>query len=305
MNLKELVRTQSNLVANRQDESASLCKQAYFLIAEAENQGFADKAPLKQAMRLFIQAARQKRRFVEPYIGLAYLSLLIDQREVARKYLTTALQVEPDNEDAQRLLQYLSEEPEAQDEEGFKLPDLGGLDPDKLYDQLEQALFSLVRELMKLPPPLATLDPEAIEGLKRQSDDFETQVRTFDKQIHSLEREFDTSELRRRMRPLESMLQRAQKALEASERMQQIQTQIQGLLNTVRAISGRLSQASAELLQRSEQELESVMDSCDWVADQLDEIENQGHDISVLAHSYHVLTAVIEQIRDTLDELTA
>ena len=85
MNLKELVRTQSDLVANRKDESESQCKQAYFLIAEAEAQGFSDKAPLKQAMRLFIQAARQRRRYVEPYIGLAYISLLIDQKEVALK----------------------------------------------------------------------------------------------------------------------------------------------------------------------------------------------------------------------------
>lgn len=305
MNLKELVRTQSNLVANRQDESASLCKQAYFLIAEAESQGFVDKAPLKQAMRLFIQAARQKRRYIEPYVGLAYLSLLIEQREVAQKYLTTALQIEPNNEDALRLQSYLTEEPEALPEESFKLPELDGLDPDQLYDQLEQSLFGLIRELMKMPPPLATLDPDSLEALKKQTDELESQAQTYDKQIQSLEREFDTSELRRRIRPLEAMLKRAQKALEASEQMVQIQSQIQGLLQTVRNISARLAQPTPELLQRTENELESLMDSCDWAADQLDALEEHGHDISALAHSYHVLTAIIEQIRDSLDEQSA
>ncbi len=305
MNLKELVRTQSNLVANRQDESASLCKQAYFLIAEAESQGFVDKAPLKQAMRLFIQAARQKRRYVEPYVGLAYLSLLIEQREVAKKYLTTALQIEPNNEDALRLQSYLTEEPEALPEEGLKLPELDDLDPDQLYDQLEQTLFGLIRELMKMPPPLATLEPDALEALQKQTDELESQAQTYDKQIQSLEREFDTSELRRRIRPLEAMLKRAQKALEASEKMVQIQSQIQGLLQTVKNISARLAQPTPELLQRTENELESLMDSCDWAADQLDALEEQGHDISPLAHSYHVLTAIIEQIRDSLDEQSA
>ncbi|PKL79205.1 MAG: hypothetical protein CVV27_02205 [Candidatus Melainabacteria bacterium HGW-Melainabacteria-1] len=310
MNLKELVRTQSDLLANRRDESESQCKQAYFLIAEAEAQGFNDKAPLKQAMRLFIQAARQRRRYVEPYIGLAYLSLLIDQKEVAQKYLQTALQLEPQNEDALRLQQYLIDGPEETPAlEGFALlalePVTSALDPDQLYDQIEKSLFHWIRELMKLPPPLPCLIAEDLEQLKQQTEELESRVLQVEHQISSLDQEFDTSELRRRLRPMETMLQRYQRALDASEQMLTIQKQIQSLIDTVRGISSRLQRPTPELLVRIETELESLMDSCDWVADQIDAIENQGHDIAPLAYNYNILTTLIEQIRDIVDEHTA
>ncbi|MEZ0367630.1 MAG: hypothetical protein ACAI44_00945 [Candidatus Sericytochromatia bacterium] len=308
MNLKELVRTQSDLVANRRDESESQCKQAYFLIAEAEGQGFVDKAPLKQAMRLFIQAARQRRNYVEPYIGLAYLSLLIDQKEVALKYLQTALRLEPGNEDALRLQNYLVEgPPEPVAEESFELVTLETVqtqDPDQLYDQLEKALFHWIRELMKQPPPQAGIKPEVIEQLQKQNEELEDRVRGFDRQITLLDQDFDTSELRRRLRPLEVMLQRYQKALEVSESMQMIHKQLQGLIDTVRGISARVQNPVPEQLQRAEAEIESLMDSCDWVADQLDALDNQGHDIGPLEYSYKILAAIIEQVRDTVDEHT-
>lgn len=305
MNLKELVRTQSNLVANRRDESEGQCKQAYFLIAEAEAQGFTDKTPLKQAMRLFIQAARQRRSYVEPYIGLAYLSLLIDQKEVAQKYLLTALKLEPGNTDALQLQKYLNEGPEESDAESFALPEfaaVSGLDPDKTYDQLEQNLFQMIRSLMKLPSPSPTVKADEFEQLRKQTEELASSTQSFDRQISGLEKEFDTSELRRRLRPLEVILQRSQRALEVSEQMQLLQKQIAGLIETVRGISSRLQQPAAELLKRLEAELESVMDSCDWVADQLDQIDGQGHDISVLEHGYNILSAMIEGVRDTLDE---
>lgn len=303
MNLKELVKTQSNLVANRRDESETQCKQAYFLIAEAEANGFTDKAPLKQAMRLFIQAARQRRTYVEPYIGLAYLSLLIDQKEVAQKYLQTALKIEPQNEDALRLQNYITEGPEESPTDSFSLPELEKpLDHDQLYDQLEKTLFHWIRELMKLEPPVATLKPEDLETLQARTDELESRVLSFERQIGSLDKEFDTSELRRRMRPLEVMLQRGQRALEVSEQMQLIQKQVQGLAETVKAINARLQNPTADLLARLENEMESVMDSCDWVADRLEQLDGQGHDISQLEHNYNILAAMIDQIRDVMDE---
>lgn len=305
MNLKELVRTQSDLVGNRRDESDSQCKQAYFLIGEAEAKGFVDKTPLKQAMRLFIQAARQRRSYVEPYIGLAYLSLLIDQKEVAHKYLQTALKLEPQNEDALRLLRYLSEEPEASAKDGIELLELPGkdLDQDQLYDQLEKTLFHWIRELMKLPPPQPVFKAEAFELLQRQTEELQDRLQGFERQIASLDKEFDTSELRRRMRPLEVVLQRSQRAIEVSEKMQMILKQIQGLIESVRSISARLESSRPDSLAGLENELESLIDSCDWVADHLDPLDEQGYDISVLLHHYRMLTEMIEQIRDRMDEL--
>ncbi|HEY9842861.1 MAG TPA: hypothetical protein V6D23_20510, partial [Candidatus Obscuribacterales bacterium] len=177
-------------------------------------------------------------------------------------------------------------------------------DPDQLYDQLEKALFHWIRELMKQPPPQAGIKPEVIEQLQKQNEELEDRVRGFDRQITLLDQDFDTSELRRRLRPLEVMLQRYQKALEVSESMQMIHKQLQGLIDTVRGISARVQNPVPEQLQRAEAEIESLMDSCDWVADQLDALDNQGHDIGPLEYSYKILAAIIEQVRDTVDEHT-
>lgn len=308
MNLKELVRAQSSLNQNRQEESDTLCKQAYFLIAEAEAKGFVDKAPLKKAMHLFIQAAKQKRRYSEPYIGLCYLSLLIDQREVATKYLITALQIDPQNEDALRLQAYLNEEPKQQvAEDSFKLVDLDpeyreDVDLDQLYDQLEQKLLLVIKELMNYPPPIPALNEADIDILKNQVDELEQRVNLYEKQIALLDREFDTSELRRRFRPMEVMLKRTQKALEVSERMVSINQQIQGLIDTTKGIIQRLANSSIDVIGRAEKELESLMDSCDWVADQIDAIDSEGHPTHALENTYNILVALIDQAREIIDE---
>lgn len=300
MNLKELVHAQSQLLQHRHSEADLLCRQAYYLIAEAEAGDFANKALLKQALMLFTQAVRQQRRAPEPYIGLAYLAILLEQRSQARRYLQTALGLNPQQSDAAQLLNYLEQAPPVTTAlPAFAEAPFGDLD--RLHEHIEQQLYEFVRTLMQQAPPEISFEPEAIRALQATTTALQEQIQTFENRIVLLEGEFDTADLRRRLRPAEAIFKRYQRALDSSESQRAVHGEIIRLIETVRSLFG---QSEAEPLSpERERELESLMDRCDWVADRLDELSAEER-LETLEYRYHALIEMIEQVREKLDDDT-
>jgi tetratricopeptide (TPR) repeat protein len=99
----------SILNSNNESLCEKECKDGYYLIAKAEALGFVDKQPLKDAVRHFMSAIVSNRSHPEGYIGLGYLALLISKVDLATQYLARALEISPDNADAQRLLDYIKQ----------------------------------------------------------------------------------------------------------------------------------------------------------------------------------------------------
>lgn len=297
MNLKQLVQAQHQLVSQRRDESDMLCRQAYYLIAEAEAEGFQNKDLLKQAMRLFVQASRQQRQEPEPYMGLLYLCLLINEETLAERYLEAVLTLAPDHADALKLKRYLEEAPEADEVlhfawQGQDLP------ADQLYDAVEQSLFYLVREIMDWPAPLsAELSAQQLQdtflSLKQALQQFEAA-------FSSLDQVFDTASLRRRLQPVEKISSAFGQAIEQFAELQQVQSTLNQLLVAVcQGFQQRLQrQLSSEAV---EQALEQWLDQFDNSLQRVAELEQQGHEVAEQRHLGNAIAAIIEQLRELLD----
>lgn len=304
MNLKELVHAQSHLLQHRHSEADLLCKQAYYLIAEAEAGDFAEKALLKQALQLFTQAARQQRRYPEPYIGLAYLAILLEQRVQAQRYLQTVLSLAPQHADAAQLLHYLSHPPETPS--AWPSPAASALpqtpaDLDQLHEQLEHQLYAFVRQLMQQPPPEAGFENATVAELRTQSESLAAQIQVFEQQLVLLEGEFDTADLRRRLRPAEAIYRRYQAALTSSELQMTIHGEIIQLIETVRHLWPEFTAPHAAPRSTLESQLEKLMDRCDWLADRLDELGAE-QALETLEYRYHALVNMLEELREKLDE---
>ncbi|MGV3525552.1 MAG: hypothetical protein ACO1RX_15085 [Candidatus Sericytochromatia bacterium] len=300
MNLKELVHAQSQLLQHRHSEADLLCQRAYYLIAEAEAGDFANKALLKQALQLFIQAVRQQRRAPEPYIGLAYLAILLEQRDQARRYLQTALGLNPQQSDAAQLLSYLEDTPPS----ASGIPTFAEVafsDLDRLHEHIEQQLYDFVRTLMQQAPPEISFEAEAIRALRQTSTALQNQIQSFESRIVLLEGEFDTADLRRRLRPADAIFKRYQRALDSSESQMLIHEEIIRLIERVRSLFGQSE--TQPLSPARERELESLMDRCDWLADRLDELAAEER-LETLEYRYHALIEMIEQVREKLDDDT-
>lgn len=118
-----LCRVRSDIVAlepGDEDYYYSLTNRGYSCMAESEAGRFKDKSPLKEAVRLAISAIKYDPFLAEGYVMLCYLNLLIDNKASGRQYIEKALELDPKNQDAAKLLEYIeSEEMKAQEKEGM------------------------------------------------------------------------------------------------------------------------------------------------------------------------------------------
>lgn len=290
MNLKQLVQTQSELLQQREFEVDTLCQQAYHLIAESEATGFTDKQALRQAMQLFSQALRQQRTALEPYIGMAYLAMLLNQNEISRKCLLTALQLSPDHPDALSLLHYLDGEITAISEPH----DSKGVDLD--YDVLETELFHLAHHLAQEDLPNADPHSETQTTLQCHLENLQQKVEYFEQKLSPLEDYFNTTNLRQHLKPAENCIRVCLQRLELCREMQATQQHMQNLNYALRALSDL-----QEPLQEKERELEKLNDQIEELSERLQRFAQDGGKITDLEHSFRILQAMLEQMQDNLD----
>ncbi len=78
--------------------------------ATAQASGFEDKEALKAASRGLLNAIRSDARHVRAYVGMAYLLLLLANPNSAERYLAAALDIDPSNEDATKLMKYVRDD---------------------------------------------------------------------------------------------------------------------------------------------------------------------------------------------------
>lgn len=76
-------------------KECTLVAQGFLL--EAQRQGFADPKPLKQAAHYFLKALERHHRHLDAYLGLAFLSALLNQYDKAKQLLEQAKAINPDD----------------------------------------------------------------------------------------------------------------------------------------------------------------------------------------------------------------
>ncbi|MEZ0367609.1 MAG: hypothetical protein ACAI44_00835, partial [Candidatus Sericytochromatia bacterium] len=88
-------------VANRPQQRHQTSEQEYAAgmqcLAQAQEAGFGQPDLLKQASNHFLAAIRHNYRHPEPYVGMAYLLMLIEDDRQALKYVCEALRIDPGN----------------------------------------------------------------------------------------------------------------------------------------------------------------------------------------------------------------
>lgn len=311
-----------SLSSKRHKESDVSYLRGMSLMEKAYAGQFKNKALLLEASDAFMDAIQHNRRNPDPYVGVAYLFLILGNTAKAIRYLNEARRVAPSHEKARLLLESILEQQEivkedaqmaeeaslsAEPDKAFTsdLPVLGrDQDYDKLYDELEALLLEQSKALMNesvVAQP--SFDPIALLPVRERSEELNRIYAHIDTQLKILDAEIDTSELRTRLRPLEVMKRRLELVLSTStdyqeirSRCQQAQTQSQRLYRQILAVNSKAS------LSQVEEALEPLLDECDRIADALDAISNRGFDISPVEDDYQQLIGAVETCQDLLDE---
>lgn len=176
--IRDIKKQASLLTGDRHSTSEAACAKGVALLQHIAHREPVDKALVKEAHSHFIKAIQYNRKLITPYVGISYLLLFLGDTSTARKYLQEGLKLEPENEEVQTLLKYITAK------ETGKLapaePSLSSVPSDEpnydeLYDKLEAFISrqtfrtnSVVKKLKPSP------QPQAIEELNKLQQEFET-----------------------------------------------------------------------------------------------------------------------------------
>lgn len=289
---------------NRIRYAQGYAKLGWRYIQQARQTQFTDSKLLQQASEAFFNAIQQKRQFAPPYMGLAYVLLLLGQPLKAKPYLEQAQKWAPNHPDIPLLLsfiQYQGASLQQGELQAFK-PGLPA-DPELVYEQTEVAIYRLLKMISEKIPPLPRVLVEAagIAQWETLCCELIEQGQALQLDLEWLDQTYDISELRQKFAPLERWCERAVAMLVFSRHVVTQRHRLQKLIqDVVYAICH--PPIGTHMFQQQESQLEQTMDRCDELADTLDQLEEQGYNIEPFLTDYHTLVAHVERWQEVLDE---
>jgi hypothetical protein len=276
--LEELEDLKGSLSDQRHAIATQAYEQGMNRFAQAQAAGFNDPAQLRETCQLLIDAIRHQHHLPDPYIALAYLMLLLDNRSAALHYLDEALRIDPGNPSAASLSQLIHTDSTPRQ-----------VNP-HFEQRFEALLEKTIRDISQSPPPEPCAEEEGLRQLEAQA--------------IALRRQYDElsdlalPEEREKLPPIAKRLELFEKALQLSCELQEVHT---------RLLEERDTAASLDLLTASNaplagQELTQTLSHCDELADEINALESIGIPVSELEADYAKLADTVEQVQTHLHE---
>ncbi|MGE3726487.1 MAG: hypothetical protein AB7I41_13100 [Candidatus Sericytochromatia bacterium] len=263
---------QRHVIANQAYEAGMAC------LVQAQATGFSDPALLKQTCSHLLDAIRHQHHLPDPYIAMAYLMLLLDNRSAALHYLDEALRIEPGNPSAANLSQLIHSD---------STPRQVGPHFERRFEVL---LEKTIREISQTPPPEPCTDSDALSQLEAQAIELRRQY----DELNDLALPHERSQLgliAKRLENFEAALQKSCEWQELHESLLEEQAAAASL--------ELLSDANAPL---AGQELAQTLSHCDQLADEINALETAGVGVSELEADYGKLADTVEQVQAHLHE---
>ena len=307
MDLKYLSRVQESQQQNKLQTAQAKLSKGFDLLAGARAAGYNDKSTLEQAARELIHALKQNRSETRAFIGLGYIFMLWGNKNEAWYYLNEARKLDPNNEDAQRLIRFLQENPDYKTEalaqqQAVSMAEAGeDLD---LYEQTANAIKDLNRMVtQELNLGLAPGDDlNDVEATFDQFAALSTAHEIIEQNLDMLETSDNTETLRKGLYPIEVLLRRYRATLAECAAYLDIREQLAGGEEYFSYLESAFVSPARTDISTCEAHFEKLYDLCDKLADQLDAIESKQPAFKRLSDQYRKFTQQIEFFRDRLDE---
>lgn len=296
--LQQLQNQSQNLHARRQGEAAGLYQQGIEAFAQAMESEFRNKAALRTAFDKWMEALKLHRQNPEPYIGLGYIFLILNDRRSALTYFKAAQSVQPDHPDAALMLQHLVELSTAPSPAATPPQTSApfGDDLDALYDRAEHLLDFHLKQLLHLPGLEPSPERAEIQRQAQLCADQGQILLEIKRLLKIVADEIDTAPLEKQLAVLEAAVKRLETVHETSQAFAALAAEIT-------AVNQRARQALEHFRPGAEAEdsLETLLDDCDRFADRLDAFDAQHYAIVPLEPLYRQLIENVGILQEKLD----
>jgi tetratricopeptide (TPR) repeat protein len=306
------------LTASRSQNAEKFTDQGLALLAQVlqQTQVADQKTKLMDAFDLFVKALSSQRTQPEPYIGIAFVLILVGNFTKATKYVKEAQRLAPKHPDVAILFEMIQDlqlkaripaptSPQTTIRPSKTEIKIERLDYDELYDQLEMQIITEVRLMMQdsqaIPSP--SCEEQQFKKLKEQYASLLNLYENIQRQCQIVEQEIDISDLEKQLKPFTINLARFENALKISNDLHQLKENLCTQLDQVNTLLAEIKEYQrTEDLLIAEENLEILLDNCDLYANQLDEAESKKYRVQILLNLYENMIAQMESLQDLLDE---
>jgi hypothetical protein len=273
-------------------EQPSFLVQGIALLCQIQNENFSSEETIRQTYQLLKQSLAQTPSLPEPYLAMAYLLLLSGDWDSSTLMLKEALLHAPNNPDAHKMLDYITQAKHAP-----RPPQKTHIDWDRLHDQVAEMIVKHLHYHLKSQE---NSNQEIVN--QHLFDKLTTLINTLNAYIQTLEKEFDVMDLRHKIRPLNVLWKRHKQSLDLACAYASILGEIETELKRVNALIQKVQDPGLMSELEREQELEAILDQCDRMADKLDDLNKQGQDIQKLEIPYNQWIEKVTDLQGLLDE---
>lgn len=321
--LEALSKLSNSRDQQRHGQSEKFLLEGLNLIDQANAEGFSRPLRLQEAASHLTEAIKHKRTDTRPYLGLAYIFLLLEDHNMAQKYVRQALQLEPTNqlakafqariaEDFQRVSQRRQELRSTTQLSRSKAPlapvarlqsSADELDADALYDEAEAKIRQLLRDLMLAGLPNPAADSKGILALQQRYENYQQLHQGILKQLAIVDEELDTSSLQRLLKPVDAHQQRCRAIIAFSQELKGLKDSILQETEQVEAIieEARSTEDPADI-EVLEENLEALLDNADGYAQDIERLQTQNFPLAGIEDLYEKLQERLESYQDALEE---
>lgn len=292
-----------NAVLHRQRQGrAEACFQTGMAaLAQAHAQGFADPLTARKACEAFIEAIRQKRSEVRPYLMLAYLFAVYDAYPTVWQYLKAAQDIAPAHPEVAHFRRHL----QALVLGGTAAGESQETQQDQEYQALESRLRRRIQSLERQDDAEVTADPVQLTVLLENSKRFQADLQSLGSRIEALSGSFDTGALNKLLEQLSGLWRPYDAALRNSRVLTALKAEVQQTQLKVTELLQQCARARSADMPGFEAALDALLDRCDAYNDALETLAKRDVWIQEVETIYHNLLGQAELFRELIDERLA
>ena len=314
----------------RQSVSEKQLAKALGLLQQAHDEGFRQPLRLQEDAGQLVEAIKLRRTDIRPYLGMAYVFILLEDHAMAQKYVLQALQLEPGNPlvqkfqeriaaDFQRVAQRrqqqrsqpLKQTQEAAGDTGStpvssSLSPIESFDFDALFDATESRIRQLLRELMLAGLPGPADEAKGMSALQQRLEQHRQAHATILSDLKVIDAEIDCSDLGRLLKPVEAHLKRTEQVIVVSRQLIALNSQLKDEVGVVEQICEETRNCQdKDDLEVLEENLEALLDNADGYANEIEALQEKMYPLEGIEALYGKLQEKIESYQDLIEEAHA
>lgn len=298
--IKTIQNQNAALHQQRQGRAEACFQTGMAALAQAHAQGFANPLTARKACESFIEAIRQKRSEVRPYLMLAYLFAVYDAYPTAWQYLKAAQDIAPAHPEVAHFRQHLQSVGLAS-----AVAESQETQQDQEYQALETRLRRRIQSLERQDDAEVTADPVQLTVLLENSKRFQEDLQSLGSRIEALSGSFDTGALNKLLEQLSSLWRPYDAALRNSRVLTALKAEVQQTQLKVLELLQQCARARSADMPGFEAALDALLDRCDAYNDALETLAKRDVWIQEVEAIYHNLLGQAELFRELIDERLA